>query len=1192
MEYNHDPSFEVIRDCLLDNYQLTPNFTANSLDDFGQFKWLPNKKDSSIDYISLFETKTSTSFYEIIIYTFDLAIYPAFTESSYQFLSGKPYQCLEKSIKYIYTYIEQDKEKQNKEGKFKFLYYLSFFKIYLSKFTEFLYPLLNMHKRPIPKEAREFILNIDNLLLNPQNNETFVEQTKNYILKLIFHDHSPYYSHMLHLNWSLMPKLVVKNIEMFSYILPLFNFNLEKSSDSITEYNELKKIIFDSNSVSQEIINEKISSVDNFFRFFDISINECLASFFLDNDNYKMKYTETSKFFEKIKDYYASVRQDFGDNYYELHLLITSFLRKNDQFKPHQQLSPKTREIKFYAYKYLFSSFFADKGSYYNQFCLEERNKFNEINCFPGIEVNINNVCLKNSLEVLKVKDNSPGLFHICSCMSTFFFAGCGIPNSYSECPRCKKTVGGNEQHELYEREGYYIVIRDNISEIQKIDEDKCRTFKIPENRKINLSTLEHLVKFPLPAKEQIIKGLLTQPTSNKKLTDLLLHFILFSILYTTGLDDNEKELELKEHYKDNDLLDILELIWDDIEKELIISNCPGIQCFLNATFNSIRSLMKKCKIISDTDKINFENEVCEKVSEYVEKYNLYYKEYMKIKQKLFPNIYEMLIEKVDIPQSVEGINCFYLSSYCRESNIKKELDLLSPEKKERYPLLCAYYDEKIREEIESLKSIPLLNPFINYMIDKYSFKLTRIEALEHKLKDVFNSFKDTEEEQKEKQSVIKKFEDYKKGWEIIKNSVTRYECDEKEKREEISEEDNLNFFLNDSGEEGRGSYNFIAYNNLCHYQMNVINKFIKPFISRKSSMSSQILSEQKHPPVQNPDEKQGFIQFLIESFEKEILIQDATEHDILTFDISKVNSPYYSMLDLISKFSYRRITDKSGNVDYSHYRKIIYNFELIEFELEKIFLIGKSSFSEKQKTMLFCGEIFASDMTIFEQFEKKYMQEELGSDKQLLDNYLESKRAQMQINSTDFYQNIYNSILALALFALKKKNLYTKQPICKIIQENKKKIDLNKSCIDLFSKNENEKFCLCHLKKIFEYFEYLYVNSSMKDLESRYKMKIKETKIENIKSYFKRNKNSLITKDILRDAIGRFISRKLVYNILESNSQRKLIEQLRWGNIYWPQKVFEQNNFQEEFESMNQELQLNIEEIGSLYELLNKNDS
>ena len=94
-----------------------------------------------------------------------------------------------------------------------------------------------------------------------------------------------------------------------------------------------------------------------------------------------------------------------------------------------------------------------------------------------------------------------------------------------------------------------------------------------------------------------------------------------------------------------------------------------------------------------------------------------------------------------------------------------------------------------------------------------------------------------------------------------------------------------------------------------------------------------------------------------------------------------------------------------------------------------------------------------------------------------------------------------------------------------------------------------------------FEYFEYLYVNSSMKDLEARYKTKINETKIENIKLYFKRNKNSLITKNILRDAIGRFISRKLVYNILESNSQGKLLDQLRWGNIYWPQKVFEQNS-------------------------------
>ena len=136
--------------------------------------------------------------------------------------------------------------------------------------------------------------------------------------------------------------------------------------------------------------------------------------------------------------------------------------------------------------------------------------------------MNTENVCLNSSIEVLKLENDLNGLFHICSCMAAFFVPGCGIPTSYSDCQKCKNKVGGNEQHELFEREGYYIVIRDDNVNKRKSDENKCAIIGVPENRRINLSTLEHLFKFPLPVKEQIEKGLLTQPTSNEKLTDLL----------------------------------------------------------------------------------------------------------------------------------------------------------------------------------------------------------------------------------------------------------------------------------------------------------------------------------------------------------------------------------------------------------------------------------------------------------------------------------------------------------------------------------------------------------------------------------------------------------------------------------------------------------------------------------------------
>lgn len=79
---------------------------------------------------------------------------------------------------------------------------------------------------------------------------------------------------------------------------------------------------------------------------------------------------------------------------------------------------------------------------------------------------------------------------------------------------------------------------------------------------------------------------------------------------------------------------------------------------------------------------------------------------------------------------------------------------------KNKYPILFYYIREKEQQTLKNLKYIEQYNKFCNFMINTYSYKITREEAKEKKLKD---------EEIFDQKLNKKLFNDFLECWNIIK---------------------------------------------------------------------------------------------------------------------------------------------------------------------------------------------------------------------------------------------------------------------------------------------------------------------------------------------------------------------------------------------------------------------------------------
>jgi hypothetical protein len=188
-----------------------------------------------------------------------------------------------------------------------------------------------------------------------------------------------------------------------------------------------------------------------------------------------------------------------------------------------------------------------------------------------------------------------------------------------------------------------------------------------------------------------------------------------------------------------------------------------------------------------------FEDKIEEIIKENIKNYNKYKEIYLKENlKKLSPKKIEnikVIVNEVFEPEKYSEkyplFKYFMFTKYPDKKEFIKKLKEIGDEiYKYKYPLTSQYLSDEV--SLNKMKYLFDINEFSNYMLDYYSFKISRETAEETKLKDFKND--DFPEEQ---------FNEFLASWKIMAKDIRRFK-EEATEIIELSEDQKLINFLND----------------------------------------------------------------------------------------------------------------------------------------------------------------------------------------------------------------------------------------------------------------------------------------------------------------------------------------------------------------------------------------------------------
>jgi hypothetical protein len=267
-------------------------------------------------------------------------------------------------------------------------------------------------------------------------------------------------------------------------------------------------------------------------------------------------------------------------------------------------------------------------------------------------------------------------------------------------------------------------------------------------------------------------------------------------------------------------ILQIIEDDWNLLKESLEINNINSVEIFMNMIFKKLSMLIKECKFLyTEEEREKFENDVEKLIDECIKNYPSYSNRYIKEnnKQVKFEDYYniEAIIAEI-VPPNKEEIypheeypffKYFRLTKYKTKEDFVNHLNVNEKEN-EKYPLINQLLSKE--KNYSKMKYLPKFNEFINYIVEKYSFKISRDESKNRILnkEDIFKN-----------PDFVKKYQNFLEVWKIIKNSATKYKCYPEMQIKELDSEDKLSFFLNDNGELNNGMYLAAACQNFIDCQ-------------------------------------------------------------------------------------------------------------------------------------------------------------------------------------------------------------------------------------------------------------------------------------------------------------------------------------------------------------------------------------
>ena len=328
------------------------------------------------------------------------------------------------------------------------------------------------------------------------------------------------------------------------------------------------------------------------------------------------------------------------------------------------------------------------------------------------------------------------------------------------------------------------------------------------------------------------------------------------------------------------------------------------------------------------------------------------------------------------------------------------------------------------------IQNLIKINPFVNSMIEQYTYKKTRAEAKELKIKDELDRLNN--------QLLVKQFKEFLRGWysfcDFLKRKQQNPEIKEKylleyNNRQQmdikyIKESDPIAFVLNDDGEVSYGMYLAAAYQKFINWQNSFLNNIIENI------------------------SQSGVLHYFKDQLKKEIYAQDATNTEIVNLNLDNDTSLYNSFNEIFTVFSRRNCFD-NGKINYSNYKNIQYDFDLIEEEIGKIILPGKKLFKNSQRFVTYGFEGYrGGNSTVIQDFIKKYKQ-----------NPLEKAQRKILFEYTENIRNYYNSLmfsLQLLIFYLKNENYPSDSSIHQTIEKIPDFVKINEDCKDFFRDNQD----------------------------------------------------------------------------------------------------------------------------------------
>ena len=1182
---------------IMKNYIIT-NPSDNILDNiiilsdekFRLIRLLNSKENENLNIVllNIFEREIF-HYFELIPFITDPQTkqkYPKFfksTKKASSIILDQSFTIFKKIVENLESIIVKENNDQSVSNLSK-LYSIAYVKIYLNYFVTFI-----KEKKINSKDIKEII---DYLCVDPKNN--FRKVLKIYILKLFYSLMESFeqfktfnfQEHGIDIkkDFSIWKEEKVKNNGILNQCL----INLDSNEDK-NNFNEVLKN-FEILKEGHFLKDEKLllNNINEFGidPFLCISINKIISNLGnvdpkQDND-FKNFYQLTNKLFDKYQ---------CNKNLKDLLLLFFDEKNFNQKIKKSIKINSKTFEIILYSFRFCVQSLEAVD--------LQIKNKINKKLLYSSL---LENKCITNlsssfipgcevkeemhltTLELieshLNVNIDRIGCY-VCSCGYYYSIQSCGFPNETSTCPICKQKIGKGPKvknvgiHGLVQRKGHYRIFKDENQQKECMKRYKDDDENIPNMtlEKYKKTVIEPLLNISTKGFTIVSKEWFMQRNKKiRKLDDLsyrILNFINYSHFYFANCLGYISNGDLEKYclVKGMKCIEMIEKEWELIEEILKQKNIQSIQIFMNLIFKRISNLIKNCEYFVDSNqRNNFEDKIVNVINDCLGEYKDYSTKFINENQLLLQLdnkglrsiICELSPPNEDIYPSEEYplFRYFVLTKYCSVEDLKKKL---GPENvyAMKYPLLFQYL--KDNPDIYKMKYLPAYNVFVNYMVDYYSFRISRDDAKNRSLNN---------EPIYTEKSFSNKLNNFTKAWNAIKSEAVKYKCRPIMKKKDLSSNDKLVYFLNDDGELGYGMYLAAAGQNFITWQ----NSFLQPIIDSVA--------------------QNGILHCFAKNMQRRIPLQDAKLNQILLIEDCFFNSSYYNFEDILSTFSKRDIFKENKTINYFNYNSFIYDFVSIEEELGKLLLPGKCLFENEDNLnfITYWSEGFRGGKSdTLSLFYLKYPQKDLNKDEKLvIINYLQrqSKKKDNDLKSFFGSMQLILFYLATSLFKIDEK-------IINILDNSSQYLKVSDNCYNFFKK-EGKEFTLEKLMNIFSFIEHLCFKELSDTLQQEYKKEIPKDLQEKIKKQLleQKDKNGVYSISQLAAAVRRYISRYLAgkRQTVDIDDKRDLAFDLSRVDL-WDEKIGKLDNLEELIVNQLGEFRLTVGQAYEFYKLIAHED-